>query len=86
MACVEEIIKAVRNGEDLNEFSDDLLDILLDHAKQYVLEWTIKKRLIIHAESEESAENYLMDMVDCEQEGSYVEDSFDIVKIEEVEE
>jgi len=42
--------------------------------------WNINLEKVVEAENEEEAEN-IVENLDCQYDGSYVEDSFEIVKV-----
>jgi len=53
-------------------------------VKKYRVLWRIALEATVDAESEEDAKEQIED-VDCQHEGSYIEDSFDFLKVEEIE-
>lgn len=53
--------------------------------KYYRVVWRIEKSEVVHAVNIEQAQ-VIIENSDCVHDGRYVEDSFDIVKVEEVKE
>lgn len=52
--------------------------------KYYTVTWTVRLRALVEAESAEDAQKQVEDM-DCQFDGTYCEDSFEIVNIAEAE-